>query len=73
MSDNFEFNDKKYYNKEYRDAMLALQIGLPIVGIRTAVIITLMDFIDSKPEYKDVPLEINATGITTIAECTQLY
>jgi cephalosporin-C deacetylase-like acetyl esterase len=66
-TDNPEFNDKKYYNKEYRNAMLAQHIGMPMVGIRTADIITLMDFINSKPGYKNVPVEINATGSTTIA------
>jgi hypothetical protein len=66
-TDNPEFNDKKYYNKEYRNAMLALHIGMPMVGIRTAGIITLMDFINSKPGYKNIPVEVNATGIATIA------
>ena len=53
-TDSPEFNDKKYYNKEYRNAMLALHIGMPMVGIRTEDIITLMDFINSKQEYKGV-------------------
>lgn len=66
-TDNPEFNDKKYYNKEYRNAMLALHIGIPMVGIRTANVLTLMDFIASVTAYKNVPIEINATGITTIA------
>jgi len=66
-TDDPEFNDKKYYNKEYRNAMLALHIGLPMVGIRTEDILALLDFIVSVPEYKNVAVEINATGISTIA------
>jgi dienelactone hydrolase len=66
-TDRPEFNDAKYYNKEYRNAMLGLHIGKPMVGIRTAGILTLMDFIASVPEYKNIPVEINATGITTIS------
>ena len=66
-TDNPEFNDKKYYNKEYRNAMLALHMALPMVGIRTADVLTLMDFINSVSQYKDVAVEINATGISTIA------
>ncbi|HSQ44591.1 MAG TPA: hypothetical protein VLM16_06315, partial [Ginsengibacter sp.] len=66
-ADNPQFNDKKYYNKEYRNAMLGLHIGITMVGIRTAGVVTLMDFIASVPEYKNVAVEINATGISTIA------
>jgi len=66
-TDNPQFNDKKYYNKEYRNAMLGLHIGTSMIGIRTAGVLTLMDFIASVPEYKNVAVEINATGISTIA------
>jgi dienelactone hydrolase len=60
-------NEAKYYNKEYRNDMLALHCGLSMVGIRTADILTLMDFIATVPDFKNVPVEINATGVTTIA------
>ena len=66
-TDNPQFNDKKYYNNEYRNAMLGLHIGTPMVGIRTAGVLTVMDFIESVPDYKKVAVEINATGISTIA------
>ena len=60
-------NEEKYYNKEYRDDMLALHCGLSLVGIRAADILTLMDFIATVPDFKNVPVEINAKGVTTIA------
>ncbi len=66
-TDNPESNDKKYYNKEYRNTMLALHIGMPMVGIRTEDILTLIDYIKSNVEYKNVPIVVNATGIATIA------
>ena len=66
-ADNPELNDKKYYNKEYRNAMLALHIGLPMVGVRTSDILTLMEFINSVPAYKNIPVEVNATGFVTVA------
>jgi dienelactone hydrolase len=66
-TDDPGFNDKKFYNKEYRNAMLAMHIGMPMVGIRTEDILTLIDFINSKQEYKGVPIVINASGITTVA------
>ena len=60
-------NEAKYYNKEYRNTMLALHCGLSLVGIRTANILTLMDFIATIQDFKNVPVEINAKGVTTIA------
>jgi dienelactone hydrolase len=60
-------NEAKYYNKEYRNDMLALHCGLSMVGIRTADILTLMDFIATVPDFKNVPVEINAKGVATIA------
>ncbi|MEO8861210.1 MAG: acetylxylan esterase, partial [Ginsengibacter sp.] len=65
--DNPEFNDKKFYNREYRNALLALHIGKSMVGLRTADLLTLLSFIKSVTAYKDVPIEINATGFTTIS------
>lgn len=41
--DRAEFNDPKYYNREYRNAMLSLHIGRPIVGQRVTDIQTIMD------------------------------
>ncbi len=66
-SDDPHFNDKKYYNSEYRNAMLALHLGMPMVGVRTEGLLTLMDYIRSIPEFRGVPVLINATGISTIA------
>lgn len=66
-ADKPEFNEAKYYNKEYRNDMLALHVGLSMVGIRISNILALMDFIASNPAYKNIPVEINSTGITTIA------
>lgn len=66
-ADVSHLNEAKYYNKEYRNAMLALHCGLSMVGIRTADILTLMDFIATIQDFKNVPVEINATGVTTIA------
>ena len=67
ITDTPEFNDKKYYNKEYRNAMLALHMAMPMVGIRTSEVLTLMDFINSVSQYKNIAVEINAAGISTIA------
>ncbi|MFL9482281.1 alpha/beta hydrolase family protein [Chitinophagaceae bacterium LWZ2-11] len=61
-ADKPEMNDAKYYNKEYRNAMLALHIGSSLVGQRTADVLTLLDFINSDKSLANLPLEINASG-----------
>ncbi len=38
-----------------------------MVGKRTTDVLTLMDFITSESEYRNVPVEVNATGIATVA------
>jgi dienelactone hydrolase len=65
-TDDPGLNDPKYYNKEYRNAMLALHTGVSMVAIRTANILTVMNFIASVSAYKNIPVEINASGIATI-------
>jgi dienelactone hydrolase len=66
-TDNPRWNDPKYYNKEYRNAVLALHTGCSMTAIRTADILTLMDFFRSVPAHKNIPVEILAVGNTTIA------
>ena len=66
-ADKPELNETKFYNKEYRNAMLALHIGVSMVGIRTANILTLLDYIAAVPGFKNVPIEINANGKVTIS------
>lgn len=56
------FNDKKYYNKEYRDAMLSLFIGRPLPGQRAEDIFTLLDYCKSAKYLKQSFIQINASG-----------
>jgi pectin methylesterase-like acyl-CoA thioesterase len=65
-ADNAEFNDPKYYNKEYRNALLALHIGRPIVGQRVEDILTVFDFIAADDQLRDLPVEVNASGAMTV-------
>jgi len=59
-------NDAKYYNKEYRNAMLALHIGKPLIGQRTNDILNLLQFIHQNEAFNQLPIEINASGITSL-------
>lgn len=64
--DRAEFNDPKYYNKEYRNAMLALHIGRPMVGQRVTDIVTLLDYIESESRFAGLPIEVYASGWAAI-------
>ena len=64
--DKAEFNDPKYFNKEYRNTMLALHIGRSLVGQRTNDVLAILQFIQSNDELTKLPIELNATGISTL-------
>ncbi|MFA6276470.1 MAG: acetylxylan esterase [Pedobacter sp.] len=61
--DKPELNDPKYFNKEYRNAMLALHIGKPLIGQRVTDVLSIMEFIDKNVELNELPIEINAIGL----------
>ena len=65
-TDRAELNDPKYFNKEYRNAMLSLHIGRPLVGQRVNDILTLLQSFEKIPALNDVPIEINATGVNCL-------
>lgn len=60
--DKAELNDTKYYNKEYRNAMLSLHIGKPIVGQRVTDIQTLLEYIGNDTRLAGLPIELYASG-----------
>ena len=60
--DRPELNDPKYFNKEYRNAMLALHIGKPMVGQRVTDIFTLLEYIGADPRLANLALEVHASG-----------
>lgn len=65
--DKAELNDPKYYNKEYRNAMLALHIGKPLVGQRVTDILTVLDYLQTEPDTKNLKLELYASGRAAIS------
>jgi hypothetical protein len=64
--DRSEFNDPKYFNKEYRNAVLALHIGRPMVGQRVTDVFTIFDFIQSDERMKNLPVEIYASRTSAV-------
>lgn len=65
--DKVEMNDPKYFSKDYRNAMLALHIGKPLLGQRTEDIATLLDFIAGNQQLSGAKIEVNTKGNIGIA------
>lgn len=61
-ADKLELNDPKYFSKDYRNAMLALHIGKPLLGQRTTDIFSLLEFVSLHSQLKNAALELNAKG-----------
>ena len=55
-------NDPKYFNDEYRNAMLALHIGKPLAGQRTEDILTVIKLAGQLVKEKKLAIEIYAGG-----------
>ncbi len=64
--DKAEWNDPKYFNKEYRNALLSLHIGLPIAGQRTTDVLSVIDMIRANTRTSQQPIEIHASGMAAI-------
>jgi dienelactone hydrolase len=69
-TDPAAFNDPKYYNQEYRDALLALHVARPLLTQRVADVGTLLHFLRSDAYYQShkadhwpqLPLLLRADG-----------
>jgi dienelactone hydrolase len=61
-TDPAAFNDPKYYNSEYRNAMLALHTGRPLLAQRLNDIAQLRMFVRNTEHLDAAPLEIRAGG-----------
>jgi len=62
-TDKPELNDPKYFNKEYRNAMLALHIGKPLIGQRVTDVLSVIEFLNKDVEINELSIEINSIGL----------
>jgi cephalosporin-C deacetylase-like acetyl esterase len=67
MKDPASFNDAKYCNQEYRNAMIALHVGKPLVSQRTIDVITLTDYIYQQERLSKSNIHIMANGIAALS------
>lgn len=65
-ADPAALNDPKYFNREYRNAMLALHIGTSLPALRTAEVITLLDLITNDAKMKGTAVKLFAAGHTVL-------
>jgi cephalosporin-C deacetylase-like acetyl esterase len=61
-ADKADLNDPKYSNREYRNTMLSLQIGKPLVGQQVQDVFTALDFIKGDSLLQNTMVEVHATG-----------
>ncbi|MDR0844913.1 MAG: acetylxylan esterase [Tannerella sp.] len=57
------YNDAKYWNFEYRNAMISLHTGKPILGQRVQDLLTILDFCSTQKELKGHSVQVRAEGI----------
>ncbi|MGI4744116.1 MAG: alpha/beta hydrolase family protein [Janthinobacterium lividum] len=61
-TDPAAFNDPKFYNQEYRDALLALHIGRPLLAQRVADVSGILTFIRNDSRLWQLPILLRADG-----------
>lgn len=61
--DPARFNDAKYFDSQYRNDMISLHIGKPVVGQRTLDVMTVLDFVRQDEALGTEEIEIYATGL----------
>jgi cephalosporin-C deacetylase-like acetyl esterase len=61
-ADPLSLNDTKYWNREYRNAMISMHIGKPIMGQRVIDIMSLVDFARTNDLLKGHKINLVANG-----------
>jgi hypothetical protein len=67
------YNDPKYYNREYRNAMLALHIGKNLPGMRVSDIQTIVQFVQSRYDSGNLNVSIKAWGTAVVPAIYYTY
>jgi hypothetical protein len=62
MEDPYIYNLTKYWNREWRCAVVSLHEGRPLVGQRVVDVLTLVDFCSNNPLLRGRPLHMVGDG-----------
>jgi dienelactone hydrolase len=65
-TDPAAFNDPKYYNQEYRPALLALHLGRPLLAQRVVDVGTLLALLRTDARLGPLPVLLRADGRTAL-------
>jgi dienelactone hydrolase len=65
-TDPAAFNDPKYYNQEYRDALLALHLGRPLLTQRVQDVGTILTLMRNDSRFWQLPILLRADGRTAL-------
>jgi dienelactone hydrolase len=65
-ADGPEFNNSKFYNKEYRNVMSSLHMGRPLPGQRVTDLQLLLGYLQDAPGLHGQPLTVHATGMCAV-------
>ena len=57
--------DPKYYNREYRPALIGLHLGKPLLTQRVEDMMTVLHYVFFEPAFRGVPVEVMAEGQTS--------
>ncbi len=60
------FNDPKYYNQEYRPALLALHLGRPLLAQRVLDVTTILTLLRNDARFWQLPILLRAEGRTAL-------
>lgn len=66
-ADKISENDPKYFDVSYRNAILGLHVGKPLVGLQTSAVLNLIKFVTQEKTLTNLPIEINAEGTAGIS------
>lgn len=72
-TDPAELNDTKYWNKEYRNAMISMHIGKPIMGQRVTDIHSVVAFVKNESHMKGRNVVLRANGVYGPAAVHAVY
>jgi len=61
--DKSEQNDPKYWNQEYRNAMISLHLGQTLTGQRVADLVSIIKYIKTEYGNQFDPITIHANGL----------
>ncbi len=63
LSDLPQQNDPKYWNKEYRNAMIGLHVGKTVTGQRVKELISIIKFFTTNSNYRASAIQVWANGL----------